>query len=186
MDNHFEFHRIIEELDRTVSGVDLRSIERFSRVLIDAKRIFVAGSGRSGLMARAFAMRLMHLGFMVFVAGETTTPAIGKDDVLVIASGSGETGALVHFAKTARERGARIALLTIYPDSTIGKMADVIVCIHAPARKSPRKEDSESLQPMGSLFEQALLIVLDGVILKIMLDLPVAIEQMVKEHANLE
>ncbi len=64
MDNHFEFHRIIEELDRTVSGVDLRSIERFSRVLMDAKRIFVAGSGRSGLMARAFAMRLMHMGFI--------------------------------------------------------------------------------------------------------------------------
>jgi len=79
-----------------------------------------------------------------------------------------------------------VALLTTYPDSTIGRIADVIVRIHAPARKSTRKAETESIQPMGSLFEQSLLIVLDGVIMKLMLETPEAIERMVKEHANLE
>ena len=186
MDSNFEIRSILQELDRTVSSVDPGSVERFSRVLLDAKRVFVAGSGRSGLMMRAFAMRLMHMGFFAFVAGDTTTPAIGKNDLLVIGSGSGETGAMAVFAGEAKALGARVALLTTYPDSTIGKMADVLVCIPAPARKGPRKADTESIQPMGSLFEQSLLIVLDGVIMKLMLDKPVAIERMVKEHANLE
>jgi 6-phospho-3-hexuloisomerase len=186
MSDQREIHGILQELSRTVSDVDLASLERLVRTLMDAKRVFVAGSGRSGLMMRAFAMRLMHLGFSVFVVGDTTTPAIGKDDALVIGSGSGETGALVVFAGKATALGVRLALLTTYPDSTIGRMADVIVCILAPARKGPRKEDSESIQPMGSLFEQSLLIVLDGVIMKLMLDKPVGIERMVKEHANLE
>ncbi len=186
MNDHRETHGILQELSRTVTNVEPSSLERLARTLMDAKRVFVAGSGRSGLMMRAFAMRLMHMGFPVFIVGDTTTPAIGKDDLLVIGSGSGETGALTVFAGKAKAFGARVALLTTYPDSTIGRMADVIVRIHAPARKGPRKADSESIQPMGSLFEQSLLIVLDGVIMKLMLDKPVAIERMVKQHANLE
>lgn len=186
MGDQFEVQGILQELSRAVSGVDTASVALLSKALMDAKRIFVAGSGRSGLMMRAFAMRLMHMGFSVFVAGDATTPAIGKDDLLVIGSGSGETGAMVVFAGKAKALGAHVALLTIYPDSTIARMADVVVRIHAPARMGPRKDDSESIQPMGSLFEQSLLVVLDGVILKMMLEKPVAIERMVKEHANLE
>jgi 6-phospho-3-hexuloisomerase len=186
MGDQFEVQSILQELSRTVSGVDMASVALLSKALMDAKRIFVAGSGRSGLMMRAFTMRLMHMDFSVFVVGDTTTPAIGKDDLLVIGSGSGETGAMVVFAEKAKALGARVALLTTYPDSTIGRMADVVVRIHAPARKSPRKDDSESIQPMGSLFEQSLLIVLDGVILEVMLEKPVAIERMVNKHANLE
>jgi len=94
MNDHCETQGILQELSRTVSDVDPSSLERLARTLLDAKRIFVAGSGRSGLMMRAFAMRLMHMGFPVFIVGDTTTPAIGKEDLLVIGSGSGETGAL--------------------------------------------------------------------------------------------
>ncbi len=37
-------------------------------------RIFVTGLGRTGLMARGFAMRLMHLGRRVYHVGDVITP----------------------------------------------------------------------------------------------------------------
>ena len=61
------------------------------------------GAGRSGLVAKAFAMRLMHLGFTAYVVGETITPAMRPKDLLVIFSGSGRTKTIADIAETARE-----------------------------------------------------------------------------------
>lgn len=187
MANDLKLSQILRELEEISSGINNEPISEFTSALMQAERVFIAGAGRSGLMVRAFAMRLMHLGLSVFVAGDAITPSISKDDVLVIASGSGETGTMVQFSQTAKKNGARLALITIFPDSTIGRLADIVIQIHAPTTKSDNNEKAvPSIQPMGSLFEQSLLLVLDGVILELMNEIPRDVQSMIEMHANLE
>ena len=86
---------ILQELTENEKRVSQDEMEKFADAILKADRIFVAGAGRSGFVARAFANRLMHMGLTVFFVGEPTTPAIKAGDLLVIGSGSGETGSLV-------------------------------------------------------------------------------------------
>lgn len=106
----------------SVSGkLDPKNIEEMSRLLRSSKNVFVMGLGRSGLVARAFAMRLMHLGISVYVVGETTTPALSPEDCLLAISGSGETFSIISAAEIAHKRGTKIIAVTSYVDSTLGK-----------------------------------------------------------------
>ena len=157
---------IIDELSRTLSGIDRKQQEQMADEILKAKHIFVAGAGRSGMMARCFAMRLMHL--------------------LIITSGSGTTGSLVKMAEKAKALNGRGGLITIYPESTIGKMADVVVQINAPTSTSEIDTGVTSIQPMVSLFEQSLLICLDFIIRILMDKTGITGEEMFKRHANLE
>lgn len=154
--------------------------------ILKAKHIFVAGAGRSGMMARCFAMRLMHMGMKAYMVGEVVTPSMQEGDLLIITSGSGTTGSLVKMAEKAKVLNGRVGLITIYPESTIGKMADVVVQINAPTSKSKIDTGVTSIQPMGSLFEQSLLICLDFIIRILMDKTGITGEEMFKRHANLE
>ena len=177
---------IIKELGITLSKVDPASSIDLKNAILDARRIFVAGAGRSGFMLRGAAMRLMHMGLTVYLVGETTTPNIQKGDLLLIGSGSGETASLLSMAKKAKALGATLALVTILPESSIAALADVIVCIPAPTSKSEKTMRFASIQPMGSLFEQCLLLFLDATILCLMEDKKIDAEAMFSRHANLE
>ena len=176
---------ILEELHNTLTQVDAVGCEEIASRIIGAKRVYVAGRGRSLLMLKAFAMRLMHLGFQAFVVGETVTPAIEKGDLLLLASGSGETGSLVSMAKEAKEMEITMALITIFPQSSIAIMAETVIRIEAPTSKA--ESDFVSIQPGGSLFEQCMLIVLDAIIIRLaaMLKMDANVE-IVKRHANIE
>ena len=177
---------ILNELHAVLSRVSREDAEAFADTLLSANRVFVAGAGRSGLAAKAFAMRLMHFGIDAFVIGETTTPNYGTDDVLVVCSGSGETGSLVSIAAKAKQIGGKLALITIVPGSTIGKIADVCVRIPAPSPKANAGQVVSSIQPMGSLFEQGLFVFLDAIILALMERRKNDSANMFKKHANLE
>ena len=131
-------------------------------------------------------MRLMHMGVNSYVVGETCTPNITAEGLLVICSGSGETKSLVNHATKAKEVGAKIALITINPQSTIGKMADVVVEISAPSPKSAKEGQIKSIQPMGSLFEQSEGLFMDIAILKLMEIKNMTSETMFGRHANME
>ena len=175
---------VIEELRRTLTAVSYEQQEQLAAEIQKANRVFVAGAGRSGMMARCFAMRLMHMGITAYMVGEVVTPSIAAGDLLVIASGSGETASLVSMAKKAKSLGASVATVTIYPQATIGTLSDAVVAIHAPTSKSDT--GVQSVQPMGSLFEQSLLICLDYVILILMEKRQITGEEMFARHANLE
>lgn len=177
---------VSREIQATLGRVEAGEVEALADLILEAKRVFVAGAGRSGLMVRAFALRLMHMGFGVHVVGDVTTPPIGEGDVLLVGSGSGETDSLVLTANKAIGSGARIGLLTAIPDSTVGKLAERVVRIPAPTPKSNRPSPGTSIQPMGSLFEQCLLIVLDSVVLLLMERKGLTGECMFGQHANLE
>jgi 6-phospho-3-hexuloisomerase len=178
--------KVVKELERTLGSVDEGQGEAFVEAVLKAKTVFIAGAGRSGLMARGFAMRLMHMGFDVHVAGDATTPAIQKGDLLIVCSGSGETASLASMVKKAAELGAGTALVTIFPDSTIGRVAQTVVRIQAPTPKGLQDNGTTSIQPMGSLFEQSLLIFLDSAIMGLMEKKGLDSDRMFARHANLE
>ena len=177
---------VADELSRTLTAISPAQMEQLADAILKAKRVFVAGAGRSGMMARCFVMRLMHMGLLAYIVGEVVTPGIAADDLLLIASGSGETASLVSMAKKAKQLGASTATVTIYPASTIGAMSDPVVSIHAPTSKSDIDIGFRSVQPMGSLFEQSLLLCLDYVILILMDKTQITAEEMFARHANLE
>lgn len=177
---------VLRELDRTLTAISPQEADLLLAAVMAAPRIFVAGAGRSGLAVKAFAMRLMHMGRQVFVAGEIVTPGIEAGDLLIIGSGSGQTASLCAMAERAKAVGATVALATIFPDSPIGRIADVVVKIPAPTPKSSSAGQAASIQPMGSLFEQSLFLFLDIVILQLMRRRSIDSDAMFKRHANLE
>jgi len=177
---------ITDELKTALNEVSPERGEKLTDQIIKSKKILVAGAGRSGFAAKSFAMRLMHMGFDAYVVGETVTPNLEPEDILIIASGSGETGSLVNMAEKAKKIGAKIATVTIRPEGSVGLMSDVVVKIPAPTPKAESDKKFKSIQPMGSLFEQSLLLFLDAIILRIMEKKGYDSDSMFTRHANLE
>ena len=180
----------------TAASLSDSETEAFLSEIQEAERIYVMGAGRSGLVAKAFAMRLMHLGFISFVVGETITPAMRQDDLLVIFSGSGRTKTIADIAETAKEIGGRIALITSNRDSRISRMADVIVIIEN-QRDQVRDETAEfevrqmtgehkSFAPLGTLFETAAMVFADACISRLMEVSMIDEKDLKNRHANIE
>lgn len=187
--------RIITEHMRDVSNkVSKKEVDELVKTLLNSERVFVAGAGRSGLIARAFAMRLMHLGFQVHVIGETITPKLKENDIFLGVSGSGETVRVVSAARSAAKIGAKVVLITSYPDSALGKLADLVVKIPGRIETAEKKSytsrqiagEYESLTPLGTLFEATTLTFLDGVIASLMRELGKKEEDLNKKHASVE
>jgi len=167
---------ILSELKEVMGSVDAGAAERLVLMILSAKRVFVAGCGRSGLMARAFATRLVHLGCSVFVVGESTTPAIGRGDLLIVCSGKGDKKSLGLLMEEAGRAGACRVAITSTPGSPVAEEAEHIVVLPA----------ARSRQFGGSLFEQALLLFLDGLAMEMMRRRGVSHDEMAERHANLE
>ncbi len=179
--------QILAEVAACVRQVSAESLAQAGAMIESAAQIFVAGAGRSGLCMRALGMRLTHVGKTVFVVGETTTPAIAKANLLIIGSGSGQTTSMLAIVAQARRQGARILLFTTDATSPLAEQADYRVVIPAPAFKTAEPVHGViSMQPLGTLFEQSLLILCDWLILDLMQRTGVSAAQMVERHANLE
>jgi 6-phospho-3-hexuloisomerase len=175
---------VTAELNAALQSVDANELTNLRRDILQSRRIFVAGKGRSGLRMSGFAMRLMHLDQHVHVVGEVTAPAIGAGDLLIIGSGSGRTPSLVSYARQATHVEAQVTLITVAEESPIADYADSVIRIQATSPKIDSND--ESLQPLGTLFEQALGVLLDIVVLQLMDDLNMDSDAMFSRHANLE
>ena len=177
---------IINDLSRTLTKIDEDEIEALETAILNAKRIFLAGKGRTGLQMRAFAMRLMHLGLTVHVIDEVTTPSIQSGDLLVIGSGSGRTASLVRYAEKCTEIGADLAIITGNRESPIAEKAHTVVYIPASNFKSGQTEQTQSTLIMGSLFEHTLGLLCDLMVIQLKAKLDVDESDMNHRHANLE
>jgi len=177
---------IQREIEQALTQLREESCDRLAEMIMRARRIFLAGFGRSGLVIRTFAMRLMQMGFTVHVVGETTTPATKRGDILVIGSGSGETQSLAAMARKAKALEVEIALVSRQPRSSIGKTTDLNIQIQAAALNSSPTLKPASVQPRGSLFEQTMFILFESVVLRIAELKGLDSEQMLSKHANLE
>ncbi len=180
-----QLERILHELQTTAALIRDEEAEQLVNGILNAKKVFVAGAGRSGFMAKSFAMRMMHVGLNPYVVGETVTPNLEEGDIFIIGSGSGETKSLIAMAEKAKSIGAVVAAVTIVPASTIGELADIVVEIPAQT-KAGDDTGNKSIQPMGSLFEQSLLLFYDSVILQFMEKKGMDSDKMYGRHANLE
>lgn len=155
---------ILDEITSVLSKVDMGQLED---VVDSVKRdvsIFVDGEGRSGLMGKGFAMRLMHLGYRVYAVGETINPAVQKNDIYFAISGSGESGNVVLNTKKAKEKGCFIISVTSKSESTISSLADKLIVVPG-TTKGDNGEQRKSVQLLSSLFDQSLHIVLDALCL---------------------
>ncbi|MGZ7135299.1 MAG: 6-phospho-3-hexuloisomerase [Methanobacterium sp.] len=185
---------IIDNVKDVSREVDGERINNMLDVLISANNVFIIGLGRSGLVARAFAMRLMHLGISVYVVGETITPAINSNDCLLAISGSGETSFIISTAKISRKRNAKIIAVTSYEDSTLGKLSDLIIHVKGRTKIDAEKDyikrqingKHQPLAPLGTLFEVSTLIFLEGVIAELMNKMGKTEEDLKKRHTVLE
>lgn len=174
-----ELQAVMERLT-AAEGKDL--LDRILR----SRRVYLTGQGRSGLVVKAFAQRLMHLGLAVHVADEITTPRIGEGDLLISCSGSAATRITQDHMSSAMEAGAGVVLITACPDGPMGDFADLIVSLPAARQNESGKGKVISRQPQRSLFEQALLIYLDAVVLALRDHLKVEEDQMARRHTNIE
>lgn len=176
---------IVQELGQTVGLISEGDAEKLVNQILNSKKVFVAGAGRSGFMGKSFVMRMMHMGIDAYVVGETVTANLEKDDLLIIGSGSGETKTLVAIAEKAKSIGGTIAAITISPNSTIGELADIVVKLPG-VTKDQSQGDYKTIQPMGSLFEQTMLLFYDALILSFMNKKGLDSNKMYGKHANLE
>lgn len=184
--NNKNYISILEEIKNTLARMSYEKTDKLTRLISNSKRVFITGAGRTGLMMKAFAIRLMQMGIKVYVVGETTTPAIKADDMLFIGSGSGETESLVVIAGKAKKIGAKLALVSMSADSTLGEIVDIVVEIPAKGSKSDANSSPDSPQVMCNLFEQSLLIYLDVLSMSLMEYKKIDKKTLYENHANLE
>lgn len=177
--------RAAAEVTDTLSRMEEAQGQALVDAILEAPRVFVAGAGRAGNLMRGFGMRMMHMDLRSFVVGESVTPGIAAGDLLVIGSGSGETGSLVHMAQKAKGLGARVALITTAPASLVGRIAHVVVEIPT-ISKLVEHRSVPSFQPMANLFEQCLMFFVDSVTMVLMERLGTTSDEMYRNHANLE
>ncbi|MFQ5891805.1 MAG: 6-phospho-3-hexuloisomerase [Candidatus Methanofastidiosia archaeon] len=186
---------IISHIEKLISRIRDDDIDQMLDAILHAKRIFIVGAGRSGLVGKAFAMRLMNLDLDVHVIGETTTPAFTKEDILVAISGSGETRFPLTASQVAIETGGKVVAVTSRPKSILARLADILVVVKGrtkdegvPSSYTERdlKSSYRQLAPLGTLFEDSAMIFLDGIIAALMAKLEKKEEDLRKRHASIE
>lgn len=157
---------------------------QFAEAILHADRVITYGLGREGLMLRAFTMRLMHLGIDAHVAGDVTAKPVGSRGLTIVCAGPGD----LHMAETivslAKEAGSRTAVITAQPGGSVPALADMVVTI--PAQTMANDAASESILPMGTAFEIALLIYLDLVAIRLREMTGQTMEDLRARHFNLE
>ncbi|MBE0532266.1 MAG: SIS domain-containing protein [Rhodospirillales bacterium] len=176
---------MIAEIVRYAAVLPLDRLNGLVDSVSSADRVFVHAVGRCGMVVGMFATRLAHLEIPCFVVGERTTPAAGHGDLLVSASGSGDTSSTVLIAERARAAGTRVLGLTAHPEARIARHVDEMIVLPVPA-KTDHPDAKRSVQPPGSLFEQLLLCFLDEAVLRLARQRDANFEMIQRRHANLE
>jgi 6-phospho-3-hexuloisomerase len=160
---------ILDENRRILQNLDKEAVKDFVHRTLTARTVFCSAQGRSGFILRCFCMRLMHLGSRVHFCGDTVTPALEREDLLIVLSGSGETASTLEAVKSAKEKGAYTFGILGNLDSSIGSLVDG--SIHLPGTtKLCRESEPQSEQMAGSLFEQSSFLLLEAVVLALYQD----------------
>lgn len=176
---------ILDEIQSVLDRIDEKAYEEFISQILTAKNVFVTGQGRSGLVSRTFAMRLTHIGLNAYCVGDATTPNIDRGDLLIACSSSGGTHITRYIAGLARKVNATVVAVTSHKNSPLAAQTDIV--IELPVQEvSTNYKNSGSIQFRSTLFEQACLVYLDGVILSLVKRLNSSENEMHRRHSNLE
>ena len=168
---------LLERIRTVMANVHWDSFMELARMLPKARRTFVAGAGRSGLVARSFGMRLMHTGLPVFIPGETNTPAAGPGDLVVAISCTGQTGYTAFIAERARDLGAKVAVVTSDAESPVAGYGDTVIVVPV---------EADDIVIRAAVFEHATSLCLDAVFNVLADRLKLDLHAYRERHANLE
>lgn len=163
---------------RDTLGEDVEGTDKFVEMIISAPKVFIYGVGRSGLIAKAFAIRLVQMGLEVYFVGETITPIVGEGHLVIIVSHTGETMSCIQTANIVRRVGAEVITITSDDHSKLASASNLVIQI-----KPKEDEDRKRLAPLGTLFETATLVYFDGIVAQIMNELGQSEGSMRKRHA---
>ncbi len=185
---------IAAHIKQVAQKLDTASVKEMVDGIFETNRVFLMGAGRSSLAARAFAMRLMHMGFNVYVVGETTTPSVQPDDMVIAVSGSGETPSIANLGAIAKKIGSKLATVTSNRDSTLGKLSDVVIIIPGRPKEDVIYDDYQErrmigypqLAPLGTIFEISAIVFLDAVVSEIMVRTGASEDDLKSRHTVFE
>ncbi|MBQ6375027.1 MAG: SIS domain-containing protein [Clostridia bacterium] len=180
------YTRVLEEHRRAFEIQDIGELERLMAAIVAADRIFVMGVGREGIAARAFAMRLMHLGKEVHWIWDDTTPGMAKGDLFIVVSGPGQIGHIHYVAEKGKAAGATLAVITGAPRQKTPMMADLTLFVPAQVYNGTDERCVPSVQPMGALFEQHCFVLFDIIIIMLEQSLKLDHAAMESRHRNIE
>ncbi|RIY03323.1 SIS domain-containing protein [Aureimonas flava] len=180
------YRTAIEELATVANAIDDVAVDEACRRVASARHVCVYAGGREGLQVKGFAMRLFHLGRAVSVVGDMTVPALGPGDLFFVVCGPGEISTAVALVGVARTAGAQVVVVTAQPEGRVPRMADFVLTVPAQTMADDQGDAATSVLPMGSLFEGALFVLFEVMVLKLKTLLDVSPEAMRANHTNME
>lgn len=153
---------ILKGIQETLDA-EVEQTPKFVDMILSSRKIFLYGVGRSGLIAKAFAIRLVQMGLEVFFIGETITPIVEEGNVVIIVSYTGETMSAVQTANIVRRVGAKVVSVTANDHSKLSNASNLVIVLHP-----PKDDERKRLAPLGTLFEDSALIYLDSIVALLM------------------
>ncbi len=119
-------------LSDTVKLLKPEEIEKSVNILGAARSISVYGIGGSSTVCRDIEVRFMRFGIPIHAFSDTdlmftSASLLTKQDVVLVVSHTGATKDLIEALKIAKNRGAKIIVITSQPRSPIAKMGDVVL-----------------------------------------------------------
>lgn len=176
MDNE-SLEYILDQIRRTVSSIDVRSQTELVDEIVKAKTVFIYGAGRSGLVGQLFAVRLVQIGLDVHFIGDMTTPIIGKDDLTILISNTGETMSAVQTANIARRIGCKVACVTSNTMNKLAHASNIAIIVNHDGTNDSK------YAPLGTIFEDSVSIFFDSLVPSIMEKKGMDEDAMRKRHA---
>lgn len=174
----------LRELEAVALALDDAQVEAACQTIAKARRIILCGCGREGLMIRALAMRLHHLGLHVAMQGDMAAPPLAQGDLFLCSAGPGELSTVTALMGVAQRDGAKVLMITAEPDRPSPRRADQLLVI--PAQTMARDLGGTSTLPMGSLYEGAMFLVFEIMVLRLAAILGQTPDQMRARHTNME
>lgn len=173
------------ELRDAALQVDPVQLTDLAEEITLANQVVCYGLGREGLMMRALAMRLYHLGVQVQMAFDMSCPPVSSGDLFVVSCGPGELETAKALVQIAKAAGARVACITAQPQGSVPKASDIVLVLPAQTMANDQAE-VQAVLPMGSVFEGAMFVVFEMLVLILRDRLGQTTEQMRARHTNLE
>lgn len=180
------FDTALAELSDVAFRIDPDEIDAALATIARSRRIVLYGCGREGLQLRGFAMRLHHLGLQVAMQGDMAAPPVGAGDLLIVSAGPGELSTVTALMRVAREAGADVLFLTAEQGAASAALATQVLTIPAQTMARDQGPGGTSVLPMGSVYEGALFLLFEVMVLRLRDILGVTPDEMRARHTNLE
>lgn len=169
---------IMDLCHETLASVDIGKLGILEKAILSKRKIFIYGSGRSGLVGQLFAVRLVQLGLDVHFVGEMTTPIIGREDLTLLISNTGVTSSVVQTARIAHRIGSEVICITGKESCELASASDTAIVLTV-----PNDERISKSAPLGTIFENSTLLLFDCVICDIMEKENITEQDMRNRHA---